>query len=138
MGMHLRIMCVYLSRKEWISMYETEMNLDYPVEYLVFQLENVETIQSFVQLDHEIWTMFLKEYPDFVSKEVWVNDTTPGEVHSIIVWKTLDGWKSIPIEKLKQITAYFDKQYPYPYKIVRRLHKENEHGLCEYCHYGVE
>lgn len=119
-------------------MYETKMNLDYPVEYLVFELDHPETREQFIELDHEIWTMFLKEYPEFISKEIWINDNNPKEVHSIIIWKNMEGWKSIPIEKLKQVDVYFAKQYPFSFKIVRRLHKEMNHGLHQYCYVGVE
>lgn len=114
-------------------MYTSKNNLMYPVEHLVFQLENQDNLNRFIQLDHEIWTMFLKEYPAFVSKQIWVNDTNPGEVHSIISWKTMEGWKSIPVEKLKEIDQKFTNEFNEPFKLVRRIHKENNHGIYEYC-----
>lgn len=107
----------------------------YPVEHLVFMLEDPESVDEFINLDHEIWTMFLAEYPDFVSKQMWVNDNNPGEVHSIISWKTLEGWKAIPVEKLKFKDKEFHDNYTKGFKIIQRIHVEHNHGIHEYSTY---
>lgn len=115
-------------------MYNSKKGLMYPLEYLIFQVEDPSEVDRFIKLDHEIWTMFLKEFPDFVSKQVWINDSNPGEVHSIISWKTMEGWKSIPVEELKKVDKEFEQAFANNFKIVRRIHKECNHGMYEYCH----
>lgn len=112
-----------------------ENNLDYPVEYLVFQLEDPNTIEEFINCDFEVWTSFLKDCKGFVSKQIWVNDTTPGEIHAIISWKTVEDWKSIELDQLKEIDKKFQEKYIHGFNISRRVHKEYSNGLFEVCNY---
>lgn len=117
-------------------MFETIKDLHYPVEYLVFQLEDSSMIENFVELDHEIWTMFLKDFPSFYSKEIWINENNPGEIHSVIVWKDLKGWKSIPLDLLKETDKKFTSLFKSGFKITRRIHTECEGGLHMYNYSG--
>jgi len=104
-------------------------NVSYPIEHLVFQLSDVNSIQEFIALDLEIWTNRLSVYDGFVSKEVWINTNNPGEVHNVIIWEKMEKWKSIPLEDLKKIADDFDKAYGKKYVTTRRIHKENNHGI---------
>ena len=72
-----------------VAMIESDMNLHYPIEYLVFQLEDPSSVDEFIRKDKEVWTAFLEKSPAFYYKEMWVNDSNPGEVHSIIAWKDM-------------------------------------------------
>lgn len=104
-------------------------NVNYPIEHLVFQLDDPTKIEEFICLDEAIWTEELAHYAGFLSKEVWVNANVPGEVHTLLIWKTMEDWKSIPLDKLKEIDQRFIATFGSPFRIVRRIHKENNHGL---------
>lgn len=104
-------------------------NALYPIEHLVFQLSDPNSIDEFIALDREIWTTRLASYDSFISKEVWVNTKKPGEVHNVIVWGKMEKWKSIPIEDLREISKEFDEAYGKEYVTIRRIHKENDHGI---------
>ena len=104
-------------------------NVNYPIEHLVFQLDDSSKVNEFIRLDEAIWTHELSQYDGFLSKEVWVNADVPGEVHTLLIWKTMEDWKSIPLDKLKEIDQRFIATFGSPFRIVRRIHKENNHGL---------
>ena len=104
-------------------------NKKYPVEHLIFNVANTSRLNDFIDLDEKIWTYELSKFKGFISKEVWINDNNPGEVHTILIWETMDEWKSIPLEKLKEIDDKFIEAYNGEFKIVRRIHKENNHGI---------
>lgn len=96
------------------------------VEYLVFEVKP-ELVDRFIELDHELWTLYLKDMPGFISKEIWVNKSNPGEVSSILYWNTKEEWKSIPIEDLikrdKMFTEAFGENN---FKMIKEIHKEND------------
>ena len=106
-------------------MIDRKIENGYAVEYLVFEVKP-ELVDQFLELDHEYWTLFLKDQPGFISKEVWVNKSKPGEVSMITYWNTMEEWKSIPVEKLIEIntelTETFGKEN---FKLVGEIHKEN-------------
>lgn len=113
-------------------------NKNFPVEYLIFQIENKENIDRFIKLDHEIWTSFLSSFPGFISKEVWVNYDTPGEIHTILIWESMDFWKNIPLDKLKLKDKEFCEKFSYNFKMTRRIHKELNHGLHKVRHFELD
>jgi uncharacterized protein (TIGR03792 family) len=96
------------------------------IECLVFEVKP-DLIGRFIEMDHEYWTLFLKDQPGFISKEIWVNKSKPGEVTAIICWNSLEEWKSIPAEELietdKKFSEAFGKENS---KIVKCLHSDNE------------
>lgn len=104
-------------------------NQKYPIEHLVFQIEDTSKVSEFIDLDEEVWTHELSKVDGFLSKEVWINDNVPGEVHTILIWESMDSWKSISIEELKRIDKIFNEKFSSPFKITRRIHKESNHGL---------
>lgn len=95
------------------------------VEYLVFDV-NPELIDRFIEMDHQYWTLFLKDQAGFSSKHVWINKVRPGEVSLIIYWNTVEEWKSISEEKLveteRRFAAAFGEEN---YRLVREVHKGN-------------
>jgi uncharacterized protein (TIGR03792 family) len=109
-----------------------------PVEYLVFKVEDENNIEKFIELDHEIWTKYLASYDGFISKEVLVNDENPGEIHTILIWREMDAWKSIPLAELKETTKKFDDAFGEKYEITRRIHSEYNHGLYKVRHYEID
>lgn len=104
-----------------------QKNIGFPVEYLIFQVEDSQTVDEFIKKDAKIWTSFLQKNPAFKSKEIWINDQTPGEIHSIITWENLEGWKSISEELCKDIDKEFKSVYGKPFYIKRRVHSEYDH-----------
>lgn len=97
----------------------------YAVEYLVFEVKP-ELVDRFVEVDHQYWTLFLKEQPGFISKEVWVNKSKPGEVSLIVYWNSLAEWKAIPAEKLMETEQKFTAAFGAGNsKIVKEVHHDN-------------
>ena len=64
------------------------------VEMLKFTMK-AEMVDRFIELDHDLWTVQLASVDGFVSKDVWVDAAKPGEVTTVIYWKTLEQWKAI-------------------------------------------
>lgn len=91
-------------------MIDQKIEKGYTVEYLVFEVKP-ELIDRFIDMDHEYWTLFLKEQPGFISKELWVNKSKPGEVIAVICWKSMEAWKSIPPEKLSETDKRFTELF---------------------------
>lgn len=79
-----------------------------PVEQLLFKV-NPNMIEKFIETDHEIWTKALSKYPGFISKEVWVNDSVPGEVITIIYWSDMKLWKAIDHNELIETDMKFQE-----------------------------
>lgn len=95
------------------------------VEYLVFEVDP-ERVDEFVRLENEIWTNGLMQQDGFLSKDIWVNESKPGEVSVIIHWKDFDSWKSIPKKVTDQLTQRFDDQFGADnYRIIREVHGHN-------------
>lgn len=113
-------------------------NKKFPVEYLIFQIENPNSVDKFIELDHKIWTSYLSSFQGFISKDVWVNFNNPGEIHTILIWETMDDWKSIPLDGLKEKDKEFIKAFGEPFEMTRRIHKELNHGLHKVRHFELE
>lgn len=107
----------------------------FPVEYLVFQLEDPDKTEDFITIDHEVWTTYLSSFNGFVSKEVWINTQKPGEIHTILIWENMECWKSIPLDELKIKDKEFKDKLGSKCEIVRRIHKEYNHGLFKVRHF---
>ena len=92
------------------------------VEYLVFQVEP-DRVDEFVRLENEIWTNELMRQDGFISKDIWINESKPGEVSVIIYWKDFESWKNIPKEVTEKLTRQFDDQFgAEDYQIIREVH----------------
>jgi uncharacterized protein (TIGR03792 family) len=107
----------------------------FPVEYLIFQLADPEKVDDFITIDHEVWTTYLASFDGFISKEVWINEKKPGEIHTILIWENLECWKAIPLEQLKAKDFEFKEKLGSKCEIVRRVHKEYDHGLFKIRHF---
>lgn len=91
------------------------------IEWLKIRV-NPELREKFVQQDAEIWTAALAQYPGFLHKEVWISPENLAEVILVIHWDSLEDWKSVPVEHLKQIEAQFDAVMGNTYAIVEGSH----------------
>jgi len=89
---------------------------------VVIELLKVKVVpehrEQYIQKDAEIWTQALARCPGFLGKEVWINPKEPSEVILVIRWATREQWKSIPPERLQQISQKFDQQLGYTHQIV--------------------
>lgn len=108
----------------------------YPVEYLIFKCRNESEAKIYIE-KNSIWTDFLAQNKGFVSSSSWVNKMNPGEVHIIIIWKTLEDWLSISKEELMAVSKQFDEAFGFPYEAGRRLHNETNFGYHKVSHYEV-
>lgn len=66
-----------------------------------------EDREKYLQLDREIWTTTLAQFPGFINKEVWLNPHKPTEVILIIRWRSLQEWKLISPQLLAEIECQF-------------------------------
>lgn len=87
------------------------------IEWLKFKVVPKHR-ERFVQKDAEIWTEAIARYPGFLGKEVWLNPKEATEVVLIIRWATREQWKSIPLERLKQIEQQFAQQMGGVYQMI--------------------
>ncbi len=76
------------------------------IEWLKFQVPEALR-ERFIQVDEEIWTTALAQYPGFMGKEVWLSPEQPDEIVFVIQWGSLEAWKSIPETVLKATEQQF-------------------------------
>ena len=105
-----------------------------PVEVLVFQVDP-DHVDEFLRVDHEVWTLgeaFMEglEQLPFLSKEVWLDDSRPGEVTIVFVWESMEAWHSVDDEAFQQrLQARFDREFPHEATLVRTIHDEHAKGI---------
>jgi len=105
-----------------------------PVEVLIFEMSPL-VVEQFLQVDHDIWTMreaFKEglEVIPFLSKEVWLDDSKPGQVTIVFVWDSLEQWKIVADESFQaQLQSEFDALFPHPITLVSAPHEESEYGI---------
>jgi len=71
------------------------------VEELIMRIRP-DLLEKWIELDHQIWTKGLAEWPGFAGKELWLSGMVPGEVTVIVYWTDLDLWKAIDEEWLER------------------------------------
>ncbi len=105
-----------------------------PVEVLVFEVDPAH-LDKFLRIDHEVWTLG-EAFADgldriaFLSKEVWLDDSRPGEVTLVFVWDSIESWRKVDDEALQlRLQARFDREFPHPVRLVRALHEERGRGI---------
>jgi uncharacterized protein (TIGR03792 family) len=105
-----------------------------PVEVLVFRMAP-EHVAEYLEVDHEVWTLGEAlldgfERIPFISKEVWLDDSQPGEVTLIFVWESMDAWMQVGSEAIQTaLQARFDAMFPHPVELARALHEETNFGI---------
>lgn len=105
-----------------------------PVEVLVFRVEP-ERVEEFLRVDHEVWTLgeaLLEDHAriPFLSKEVWLDDSRPGEVTLVFVWETMEQWDAVGQPDIQaRLQAEFDARFPHPVTLVRAFHEESSLGI---------
>ena len=105
-----------------------------PVEVLVFRMDPT-VVDEFIRVDHEVWTLGealmegLTDIP-FLSKEVWLDSSKPGEVTIVFVWDTQDAWIIVGSTELqKKLQAEFDSRFPHPVELIAAPHEDSHFGI---------
>ncbi len=105
-----------------------------PVEVLVFKMDP-SVVDEFIAVDHEIWTLGEARTPGldripFLSKEVWLDDTKPGEVTLIFVWENQQLWDTVGnLEFQEALQRAFDERFTHPIELVAALHEDSHFGI---------
>lgn len=76
------------------------------VELLIVEIAIADR-EKYLQIDREIWTKAVAQFPGFINKEVWLNPDKPTEVNLIIRWRSREEWKSISTQLLEEIERQF-------------------------------
>jgi uncharacterized protein (TIGR03792 family) len=105
-----------------------------PVEVLVFRMDPA-VVDEFIRVDHEVWTLGeahmegLIDIP-FLSKEVWLDSSKPGEVTIVFVWDTQKAWDIVGnTEFQKKLQAEFDSRFPHPVELIAAPHEDSNFGI---------
>jgi uncharacterized protein (TIGR03792 family) len=105
-----------------------------PVEILVFRM-NPQHVDEFIAIDHEVWTLGealmpgLNDVP-FLSKEVWLDDSKPGEVTLVFVWDTQDAWNRVGEPSFQaELQKQFDEKFPHPIELISAPHEDSRFGI---------
>ena len=105
-----------------------------PVEVLVFRMDPA-VVDEFIRVDHEVWTLGeahidgLVNIP-FLSKEVWLDSSKPGEVTIVFVWDTQAAWDMVGnAEFQKKLQAEFDSRFPHPIELIAAPHEDSHFGI---------
>jgi uncharacterized protein (TIGR03792 family) len=116
------------------STYRYERDGRYPVEILVFRVDPAD-VDEFLRVDHEVWTLGEAATPGcddipLLAKEVWLNDTRPGEITIVIEWRSSNAWDTVDDPTVQQhLTTAFDERFGRPYELVRSIHDEAQRGI---------
>lgn len=116
------------------SQYSYRCSEKLPVEVLVFSVDPIH-LDEFLRVDHEIWTLgeaLLEGFEriPFLSKEVWVDDSRPGEVTIVFVWESMESWMRVADDEIqKRLQAEFDRRFPHPVTLVRAMHEDSSLGI---------
>ena len=105
-----------------------------PIEVLVFRVDPAH-VDEFLRIDHEVWTLgeaLLDGFDriPFLSKEVWLDDTKPGEVTLVFVWESLEAWMKVGTEEhMRRLQSEFDARYPHPVQLIAAPHEDTNFGI---------
>ena len=91
------------------------------VELLIVEVA-AEDRKKYLQIDRQIWTKAIAQFPGFITKEVWLNPQAPTEVILVIRWRSRQEWKAISVQLLEEIEHQFAlKMGSISYKIVESV-----------------
>jgi uncharacterized protein (TIGR03792 family) len=105
-----------------------------PVEVLIFKMDPA-VVNEFIQVDHDVWTLGEALMPGlsripFLSKEVWLDDSKPGQVTLIFIWDTQSDWDIVgEVSFQKELQQVFDSRFPHPVELIAAPHEESGMGI---------
>ena len=92
-------------------------------------------VDEFIRVDHHVWTLGEALMPGlntipFLSKEVWLDDSRPGEVTLVFVWDTQEQWDIVGETSFQQeLQRIFDSQFPHPVELISAPHEDSQFGI---------
>jgi uncharacterized protein (TIGR03792 family) len=87
------------------------------IEILEFQVDPLDR-EHFIEIDRQIWTTALAQYPAFQHKEIWIDPQSPEIVTIVIHWSNREEWKAIEPQSLADLASQFDQKFSRPYQLV--------------------
>lgn len=105
-----------------------------PVEILVFRVDP-DDVDEFLRVDHEVWTLGEADSPGvqgvpFLAKEVWLDDSRPGEITVVMHWPSIEAWNAVDQPEFqRQLAAEFDRRFDRPYEIVQDVATSKAQGI---------
>ncbi len=94
------------------------------IEQLHFTVKP-EIIETFIELDAQIWTKTLAKQIGFIKKELWVGSN--GNVYTNTYWKSMQHWQDIDKNLLDKTQNDFDNAIGKEnYTFNNPLHIENQ------------
>lgn len=114
--------------------YRFESGERLPIEVLVFRVAP-EHVDEFLRVDHEVWTLGEALLPGFErgpfrSKEVWLNDSQPGQITIVFVWESAADWERVAKPAIQErLQAEFDERFTHPVQLVRAYHEDADYGI---------
>ena len=87
------------------------------IEWLEFRVPT-EYRERYVQVDDQVWTPALQQYPGFISKETWLDAEDLELVVLMIRWRSREEWYAIPEAALAKIEQAFDAALGVPYQLA--------------------
>ena len=117
-----------------MSQYSYITGEERPIEVLVFRMDPA-VVDEFIRVDHEVWTLGEAHmdglvYIPFLSKEVWLDSSKPGEVTVVFVWDTQAAWDIVgSTEFQKKLQAEFDSRFPHPIELIAAPHEDSHFGI---------
>jgi uncharacterized protein (TIGR03792 family) len=105
-----------------------------PVEVLVFRMDP-QHVEEFIRVDHEVWTLGEAFMPGlstipFLSKEVWLDNSKPGEVTLVFVWDTQEQWDIVGTKTFQDaLQDTFNERFPHPVELISAPHEDSNFGI---------
>ncbi|MCS6960315.1 MAG: TIGR03792 family protein [Pseudanabaenaceae cyanobacterium SKYGB_i_bin29] len=87
------------------------------IEWLEFQVPPGEQAE-FIKQDRLIWDKFLRQYPGFLGKEIWVDRQNKSRLIVLVRWHSYQEWKAIPLSKVQAVTEQFHQALGKAYPII--------------------
>lgn len=58
---------------------------------------------SWCEVEHRVWTGFLKTVPGFLRKEIWIDEAEPETVTAVIWWESHEHWEAVTTEQCEAV-----------------------------------
>ena len=108
-----------------------------PVEHLIFKVAP-EDVEEYLRVDHEVWTLGEAmwdgfDHIPFLSKETWINENKPGEMHFVFIWESLESWKKVDDKELQAaFIKEFESKFTKPNEFIYCGQNEENFGVHRY------
>lgn len=105
-----------------------------PIEVMVFSMDP-GVVDEFIAIDHEVWTMGEAFAPGldgiaFLSKEVWLDDSKPGQVTLVFVWENQQLWDIVGAPELQtKLQKLFDEKFTHSIELIAAHHQDSDYGI---------